>query len=206
MDMNSIRRKNLAALVSKVGSQTEFAKLVGTNRLYISQILSDVTARALGTKLARRIETAMGLEAGFMDVEQGVGSQVAAAPSKRLLPQLSEAQALRFQQLDSDESGSSGIQVTFSDVGARAFALQVGRQEVSQVPAGAMIVVDPDMKPRSEDVVLVGSEAAGRVFVRKLDIGLTGQRLVSDTLGENVAMPDGAAVLGVVREVSLRLR
>jgi transcriptional regulator with XRE-family HTH domain len=203
MSIQDIRRANLRLMVRKTGSQTELAKLVGTNRLYLSQILSATTARNLGDKLARKIEKSMTLSEGWMDRDNTAGP--IAHESNRLLPELTEKQVLKWDESMPMERG--GIVVARSKVGDHAFAYRVGKQEVGQVPAGSVVVVDPDERPQSDDVVLVSSELANRVFVRRLDIGLVGKpRLVADMTGESVEMPDGARVVGVVREVSLHLR
>lgn len=201
--VKEVRRENLAALVAKAGSQSQLADIVGTNRLYLSQILSSVTARDLGDRLARRIETAMGLPDGWMDSTHA--NAIEDSEQRRLLPELSDGQVIRLSAGDDVPPG--GMLYPTGSVGPRSFVVRVGRQEVAQVPAGSAVVVDPDEPPRSDDIVLVASEAAGKVFLRKLDISITGQRrLIADTTGEVIDMPDGARIAGVVREVALRLR
>ena len=46
MNVSELRIENLRATVAEVGSQSKLAKVVGTNRLYISQILRTYPSRA----------------------------------------------------------------------------------------------------------------------------------------------------------------
>jgi phage repressor protein C with HTH and peptisase S24 domain len=67
MDTNSIRRNNLRTLAERYETQAEFAALCGTAPSVISLIISPNPKRNLGHRLARKIEDAVGLPAGWMD-------------------------------------------------------------------------------------------------------------------------------------------
>jgi len=69
MDIKSIRKANLRRLIDEQagGVISRFARHVGTDESYISQILSEKTRGNVGSKLARQIENAYGLEDGSMD-------------------------------------------------------------------------------------------------------------------------------------------
>lgn len=71
MDTNTIRRENLRALAARYPTQAEFAAACGTAPSVISLIVSANPKRNLGTRLARQIEVAVGLEPGWLDREQG---------------------------------------------------------------------------------------------------------------------------------------
>lgn len=67
MDTNTIRRENLRALAARYPTQAEFAAACGTAPSVISLIISPNPKRNLGPQLARKIESAAGLEHGWLD-------------------------------------------------------------------------------------------------------------------------------------------
>lgn len=72
MDISSIRKANLINLVDKYGSQKEFAEAVDTAAAYLSQIANGTIGKngkpaSMGAGLARKIETKLNLEYGYMD-------------------------------------------------------------------------------------------------------------------------------------------
>jgi len=68
VDIKQIRRDNMLALIGK-GTKAAFARKVGTDPAYISQILSTKTKADIGNELARAIEGAYELPYGWMDHE-----------------------------------------------------------------------------------------------------------------------------------------
>ncbi len=71
MDIKQIRRGNMLALIEREPSKAAFARKVGTDPAYISQILSTKTKAEVGNDLARAIEAAYELPHGWMDQEHG---------------------------------------------------------------------------------------------------------------------------------------
>ena len=70
MNTQTVRERNLRRLLKESGETADqFAKLVGTNPSYISQILSRKSTKTLGDRLARKIERALSLPAGWMEHE-----------------------------------------------------------------------------------------------------------------------------------------
>ncbi|WP_410498129.1 helix-turn-helix transcriptional regulator [Chitinibacter sp. S2-10] len=69
MDTKSIRLANLQTLISRFSTQSKFAEAVDTAPAYISQILSTEHPANLGAQLARKIESKLGLEHGWIDRE-----------------------------------------------------------------------------------------------------------------------------------------
>ncbi len=66
-DKHTIRKNKLLQIIEKEGSQTAVAKKIGTDKSYLSQILSAKGTRNVGDDLARRIESAYGLNDGWLD-------------------------------------------------------------------------------------------------------------------------------------------
>ena len=74
----AIRKAKLVDLIKREGSQAVVARKIGTDKSYLSQIVSPKGTRNVGDVLARRIEDAYGQSYGWMDepigevfVEQG---------------------------------------------------------------------------------------------------------------------------------------
>lgn len=81
MTREDLRRTNLRKIVAEFGTAIALAEVANTNEKYISQILSGQplpsgNARNLGHQLARRIEKAVGKEAGWMDYDHDSGGPV----------------------------------------------------------------------------------------------------------------------------------
>jgi transcriptional regulator with XRE-family HTH domain len=75
MDVKQIRRGNMIALIAQHPTQAAFARKVGTDPAYISQILSAKTKAEVGNELARAIESACGLPHGWMDHEPNANAR-----------------------------------------------------------------------------------------------------------------------------------
>lgn len=71
VDIKQIRRSNMLTLIEREKTRAAFARKVGTDPAYISQILSEKTKADVGNDLARGIEVAYGLPHGWMDREHG---------------------------------------------------------------------------------------------------------------------------------------
>lgn len=67
MDVFEMRKRNLLVLVGRYGRQQALADAVGLSVQYINQMLSG--HRSIGEKTARKIEAALQLPFGWMDVD-----------------------------------------------------------------------------------------------------------------------------------------
>lgn len=68
-DVMAVRRANLTALVQRYETRKNLGQALGhTNGSFISQLLSDPPKRVMSEKVARRIESQLGLAPGFMDM------------------------------------------------------------------------------------------------------------------------------------------
>ncbi|MBF0192735.1 MAG: helix-turn-helix transcriptional regulator [Magnetococcales bacterium] len=66
-ELFAIRKATLLSLIKAAGSQATVARKIGTNRSYVSQIVSTKGSRNVGDALARKIENAYGHPFGWMD-------------------------------------------------------------------------------------------------------------------------------------------
>lgn len=86
MDNREIRYRNVRNLVTERagGSVNRFADLVGLEtHATISQITGPARSRNVGTRLARRIEKALGLAHGWMDVDHSAPTDTSPVPAGR---------------------------------------------------------------------------------------------------------------------------
>jgi len=101
MDIKQIRRTNLLLLMERERSKAAFARKVGTDPAYISQILSEKTRAEIGDTLARNIEKAYELTHGWMDNFPAAAEEVhllgvfRALPKDRQLIAIKLVEALR---------------------------------------------------------------------------------------------------------------
>lgn len=76
-DIKQIRRSNMLELIGREPSKVAFARNVGTDPAYISQLLSDKTHAEIGDAFARKVEKAYTLPHGWMDnVHESAGTEL----------------------------------------------------------------------------------------------------------------------------------
>ncbi len=102
--VQDVRRENLAALVDQFDGQGALAHKVSTAPNYISQIVTG--KRALGNKLARKIEKAIGLPLGAMDIPNLGGKEALALADDRPYPALSPVAAWELREEVDRESNA----------------------------------------------------------------------------------------------------
>lgn len=86
MDIREIRRTNLLLLVQEHadGSVTRFVEVAGLESVKgMLQVTGPSRARNLGSGLARQIESALGLERGWMDRDHSASPDTSAVPGGR---------------------------------------------------------------------------------------------------------------------------
>ena len=101
--VQEIRRKNVEILVAQFGSQGKFANKVETAPNYVSQIVTG--KRDVGTNLARKIEKAVGLTMGAMDVPNLGASEALALADDRPYPAMAPLQVWENRdEIDREEN------------------------------------------------------------------------------------------------------
>lgn len=181
MDIRTIRRENLAALVRSRGGNKALADAINTDPAYISQLLSTRTRADMGHSLARRIETALDLPFGWMDQPHDASEQrIAETPSKyrgstrvRLFPLISWVQAGDWTEigetLPSDET--TEWLPCAARCGPRTFVLRVQGQSMEpRFVEGDLIFVDPDAEARHGSFVVVRLDDAQQATFKQLVI------------------------------------
>lgn len=164
MDIYAIRKQNLLALLNGK-KQRACAEKWDTSPSTLSQITSANAVRNLGDELARKIERAEGLPAGWMDTLQADGSagvsNVEGNPARvkdGLVPVVGMAQLGTngyFEALDFPVGHGDGYVRIYSD-DPNAYALKVvGDSMEPRIRSGEYVLIEPNRGYLPGDEVLV---------------------------------------------------
>jgi SOS-response transcriptional repressor LexA len=163
MDIKEIRKLNLSHLLrSSKKNKRVFAEYVGTDPAYISQLMSEKIARSMGDELARKIESAFGLQHGWMDVshatEERAHYQFDPVPSGRKIPLISWVQAGNWAEVIDNFSPGDAEEYLDCPVtcSSTTFCLRVrGDSMEPRFHDGEYIFVDPAGEARNKSFVIV---------------------------------------------------
>lgn len=160
-----VRRENLIRLVEEKagGNRSEFARLVGTQSTYISQICSENPSKNLGADLASRIEELFGLPKGWMSMPHG--SEIDTV-SSMILDELGAVACRPIIDWADIKKFLSGKVVKFhggfpvpGDVSENTFCTRLRGDSIQELASdGDMIAVDPQQHPQSYDFALISIE------------------------------------------------
>jgi hypothetical protein len=138
MDIKEIRRINLNNLLKDYRTVREFATLTGSSEVHISQMKTG--SRAMGDAVARRIETTLGKEHGWMDSIHDVESagQAGEMPGNVSQDIIDLAMTLASQPQENIDALKAALTLARIKVDLPA--------NVVQLPNEAMIITDPKEK------------------------------------------------------------
>ena len=149
--IHETRRTNLVRLIEKYSkSSKEFSEKVGKTPQQISQIVSG--ARNMGEKIARDIESKLGLGTGFLDIDQNVEEINSTLHTKRI-PIISWVHA--GDPHDTGDCDYSETMVVEEYIPDGCFALRVnGDSMIPEFNEGDPIVINPGKHPKPGDFVI----------------------------------------------------
>ncbi len=188
--LSQTRFQNLVWLMNKhkeLRKQKDLGARTGVPPPYISQVLGN--KRNIGHEVAKRIEAALGLPDGWMDVPRG-------SQAKVLEPVVEVIPVRRVPLVDWVDIAKAGTQAaqatkktrstarkalppvhvhredammvyTGATVGMHSYAVRIegdamwDSRSCTGVPQGAFLIVDPDIQPVHGDVVVIVHEDAG---------------------------------------------
>lgn len=216
VDAKSIRRQNLVALLRRFDTAAAFAKAVGTSAAYVSQILSAKIQAEIGDALARKIEKALDLPHGWMDVlHDDVEKRaedfttVPVVPWENLANWREIVTALRNEdalQAQPAPGAAERIKTTVQ-VGPLTHAYLVTSDSMgAEFPEGSWVVVEPEMQPRGGDYVIVLLPNGVGTFRKLVEDAGTRYLKPLNPAYPTQPLPEGAQIVGVVREMVRRFR
>jgi len=162
MDIKQIRLRNLRMLVREAGTIANLARLSSTAPAYLSQILNSLPTstgrpRSVGDKLARKLESAMDKPYGWMDQANQARSEASgSAQQVNYVPLIDESLVSSYtsRTLSVRDEKAEHIPVPIF-VSPGSFAVRVSTDSMEpKFQNGDIIIIDPDIKPKSKDFVL----------------------------------------------------
>jgi len=212
-DVFDFRRRNLTLVMNHYaqGKQVALAERTDLNDRYISQLVTG--RRNMGNQTARKIERALRLPEGYMDVDHRAQQPADTTPQNPAtvgvvpLVQWGEVEDARTAVANADPARTEAWITTVVPHSPNAYALRVeGDSMQPRFPTGTVLVVDPDVAPRPGDFVIVKEQTGEIVFKR---LRKDGSALLLDAANDRYPMrPLGdAKIVGVVlsaTEVFLR--
>jgi hypothetical protein len=191
--IGDIRHHNLLRAIAQVGSAAELASRAGSSPQYISQVVNRTRdsgtgkARELGSPLARRIEQALQLPKGWMDVQHpaagethapySVAQDLSHPPGSYSLPRI------EWEQLMRNEAA----------LPAGLFVLTVGTEAIGpDWPPGLDVVWSTTRAPRPGRPILV-ADSYGRHHVRLCQESKQPGQWIAAALSPHFASFDTAA-------------
>lgn len=213
----SIRRENLRGLVADHGGVLLFSTAVGCESGSISRITSANHSRNCGDRFARKIETALGLEPGWLDRPhyappggRSADSNVSPfAGTFVRLPIISSAESKNWRDvLAMDIKKTKSTTVVGRGYSSGSFAYQMdGDVMISAsgrgIPDGALAIVDPEIPPLSGRIVIAEHDSTGQLLCRRLMVEGGESLLVPLNNRYPVRSLDGHKIVGVVVQVQM---
>jgi SOS-response transcriptional repressor LexA len=202
MDMNSVRRKNLRAVIDArcEGSVAQFGREAGIDEARLSQVLSEKyrNGKNFGEKAARTIEKAAKLPPMSLDKMEPSSSEshvklsivpdrkldfdnnvTPAAAGKRAIPVISAIQAGALKEITEPYGPGDGRSTIYvdDDYSKWAFGLEIeGDSMLPEFRPGDVVIIEPDWEPRPGEYVAAknGKEEATFKKYRQRGVGSDG--------------------------------
>lgn len=179
MDMNSIRRRNLRAVIEArtAGNVARFARETGIDDVRLSQVLSEKyrDGKNFGEKSARAIENAAGLDALSLDKvpeqssvshvrlvavsnqQEAFHSNASVVPiGQRAIPVISAIQAGALKEITEPYEVGAGYSTVYTDENYSkwAFGLEIeGESMLPEFRPGDLVIIEPEWEPRPGEYV-----------------------------------------------------
>ena len=213
----SVRRENLRGLVAEYGGVLQFASAVGCESGSISRITSANHTRNCGDRFARKIETALSLDTGWLDSPHfkppgglSVESNVSPfAGTMRKVPIISALDSKNWREiLAMDVRKTKNTTVVGRGYSDASFAYQMdGDVMISAdgrgIPDRALAIVDTELPALPGRIIVAENIETGDLICRKLVNEGGDLSLVPLNTRYNIRPFDGFRPVGVVCQVIL---
>jgi len=172
-NIKEIRLKNLLKLIKQEGSQIAFSRTVDIDSSHISQIKNPSNKKNLGEKLARKIEKALKLPSGWMDIDHENLPVKDAIPVTFKVPILDYIQAGNFTTVGFDGINPAGWDIVTEDL-KDTFALKIrGDSMEPTLKEGMIVYIRPQHTAEIGDIVVaqVNGDCEATIKRYKKDAG-----------------------------------
>lgn len=187
MESKEIRKANLESLLEKKRlesglTKAQFAESIDTSPATLSQLMGDNPNRNIGDKMARKIETALNLPFGWMDVLHNQASESNVTyrgknDTRGSFPVISWVSAGQWMEaiepyhrrsIDRwyDTTVECSEDSFWLDVQGDSMTSPVGLS----IPEGAAILIDPEVEPINGKLVIAKLEGDNEATFKKLVI------------------------------------
>lgn len=166
-DIASIRRYNLRNLVKKRGGPASFAKQVDMELSQLSQIMGPNPSRNIGSRLARKIEKAVGLIYGDLDAVE-IAPQIKSVTTVREIPVVGTTQGGPDGHWEEEgyPVGFGGEYIEHNSPDPHAYVLAVrGNSMAPKISEGEYVLVEPSLSAMPGDYV-VAKLKSGEVLTK----------------------------------------
>lgn len=186
-----IRLENLQKLIARHGGRTAVAAKIGTTKQYMSLICpaSSPPKRAIGDKIARRIESAFGLPIGHLDTQEAPNASALADEQWITVPCLSPTVALGDPGITHAAQVIESMRLSKSFVRQQTNASAFDRLAVLTMPddsmaptcaPGAIVLIDTAVTAVSTSgIYVIGHDS--QLFVKRVQRHVDGAfEIISD--------------------------
>ena len=195
-------------------TQRQLAKRVGVSNVSVSQWeRGDAAPRGANM---HELCVALGCSEAWLlgkSPRRGGHGDVADVRPLRI-PLLTEDQVLRFSDIE-ELGGEHNWRHTGVDTGRNGFAMRVAGDSMCSpaaplsIPAGAVVVADPDIQHKSGSIVIariIGAEYGDCVVVRKFTIdGGRAYLIAADTRYPPIRVDENVEIVAMVRQVEIEI-
>ena len=219
MDMHSIRRRNLRALIDQRsdGNVAQFGRDTGFDEARLSQLLSEKYrgGKNFGEKAARTVESVAALPALSLDCLDATEFEelyvkltavsgrkpqfdknvLPAAVGKRAIPVISAIQAGALKEINDPYAAGDGFAVEYTDdnMSKWAFALEIeGESMLPEFRPGDRVLIDPELAPNPGDFVVAKNGKQEATFKKYRPRGVDAD---GNTIFELVPLNDDYAIM-----------
>jgi SOS-response transcriptional repressor LexA len=219
MNVKIIRRENLRALATDLGSITALAEFLGKSQSQMSRLIGRHPIKNIGDKLAAEIESAFSKPSGWLDwrhagIQETLVQERMRAISHSQVPLLASKEVTNWISLSEDELDKRHYQLisAATQTSQYAFAIQINDSSMEATagisfPKGSIIIADPESVVRDGSYVIVQLEGESEPVFRQCirDASGTYLKALNSKYPTRKLTSPQALFCGVVRQMIMQV-
>ena len=219
MNVKIIRRENLRALATDLGSITALAEFLGKSQSQMSRLIGRHPIKNIGDKLAAEIENAFNKPSGWLDwrhagIQDTLVQERMRAITHSQVPLLSSREVTDWvlqseEELDKRQHHLISVATSISQY---AFAMQINDNSMESVagisfPKGSIIIADPESVVRDGSYVIIQLEDESEPVFRQCirDASGTYLKALNPRIPTRKLNSPQALFCGVVRQMIMQV-